>query len=139
MAGYNRVILMGNLTRDPQLRYTPSGTAVSDFGIAVNKRIKSQDGAKQEKTTFVDVTVWRRTAEVVCQYLSKGSPIFLEGYLELDSWKTEDGQNRSKLRVIADNVQFLPRAGAGGGGGGGGDQGVPQPPMDTADDDDIPF
>lgn len=114
MASYNRVILVGNLTRDPELRYIPSGTAVSEIGLAVNDRVKKGDQWVDE-TTFVDVTLWARTAEVASQYLSKGSSVLIEGRLKLDSWE-KDGQKRSKLRVIADKMQML---GGNGGGGGG--------------------
>ncbi len=114
MASYNRVILVGNLTRDIELKYTPGGTAVSDIGMAVNDRRKSASGEWVDETTFVDVTLWGRTAEVASEYLSKGSPILVEGRLKLDSWET-DGQKRSKLRVVCDRMQML-----GGGQGGGG-------------------
>lgn len=106
MASYNRVILVGNLTRDIELRYTASGTAVTDIGMAVNDRRKSQTGEWVDETTFVDVTLWGRTAEVASEYLSKGSPILVEGRLKLDTWET-DGQKRSKLRVVCDRMQML--------------------------------
>jgi single-strand DNA-binding protein len=114
MASYNRVILVGNLTRDPELRYTPSGTAVSDIGLAVNDRRKNANGEWVEETTFVDVTLWSRTAEVAGEYLSKGSPVLIDGRLKLDTWQTSDGQKRSKLKVVCLNMQML-----GGRGGGG--------------------
>lgn len=114
MASYNRVILVGNLTRDIELKYTPGGTAVTDIGMAVNDRRKSSTGEWVDETTFVDVTLWGRTAEVASEYLSKGSPILVEGRLKLDTWET-DGQKRSKLRVVCDRMQML-----GGGGGGRG-------------------
>ena len=118
MASFNRVILVGNLTRDPELRYIPSGTAVSEIGLAVNDRVKKGDQWVDE-TTFVDVTLWGRTAEVANEYLSKGSNVLIEGRLKLDSWE-KDGQKRSKLRVVADKMQMLgSREGAGGKGGGG--------------------
>jgi single-strand DNA-binding protein len=123
MASINRVFLMGNLTRDPELRYTPGGSAVTEIGLAVNRRYKAQSGEMQEETTFVDITVWGRQAENVNQYLSKGRPVFVEGRLQLDSWETQDGQKRSKLKVVADNVQFLGSRSDGGGGQGGGSQG----------------
>ena len=110
MASYNRVILVGNLTRDPELRYIPSGTAVSEIGLAVNDRVK-RDGQWIEETTFVDVTLWARTAEIANEYLSKGSNILIEGRLKLDSWES-DGQKRSKLRVVADRMQMLGDRGA---------------------------
>jgi single-strand DNA-binding protein len=115
MASFNRVILVGNLTRDPELRYIPSGSAVSEIGLAVNDRVKKGDQWVDE-TTFVDVTLWGRTAEVANEYLSKGSSILIEGRLKLDSWE-KDGQKRSKLRVIAEKMQML--GGREGGGGGG--------------------
>ncbi|TWU55719.1 single-stranded DNA-binding protein [Rubripirellula reticaptiva] len=106
MASYNRVMLMGNLTREIELRYTPGGTAVMDNAIAVNDRRKSASGEWVEETTFVDITFWGRTAEVASEYLGKGSPIFVEGRLKLDSWET-DGQKRSKLRVVCDRMQMI--------------------------------
>lgn len=115
MASYNRVILVGNLTRDIELRYTPGGTAVTDIGMAVNDRRKNQAGEWVDETTFVDVTLWGRTAEVASEYLSKGSPLLVEGRLKLDSWET-DGQKRSKLRVVGERMQML--SGKTGGGGG---------------------
>jgi single-strand DNA-binding protein len=116
MASFNRVILMGNLTRDIELRYTQSGLAVTDVTLAVNDRRKNQAGEWIEETTFVDVTLWGRTAEVAGEYLGKGSPIFIEGRLKLDTWET-DGQKRSKLRVVGERMQMV--GGKGGGGGGG--------------------
>jgi single-strand DNA-binding protein len=105
MASYNRVILVGNLTRDPELRYIPSGTAVSEIGLAVNDRIKRNDQWVEE-VTFVDITLWARTAEVANEYLSKGSSVLIEGRLKLDSWE-KDGQKRSKLRVVGEKMQML--------------------------------
>ena len=116
MASYNRVILVGNLTRDPELRYIPSGTAVSEIGLAVNDRVKKGDQWVDE-TTFVDITLWGRTAEVANEYLSKGSNVLIEGRLKLDSWE-KDGQKRSKLRVVADKMQMLGSRGEGGGARG---------------------
>ena len=106
MASFNRVILMGNLTRDIELKYTQSGLAVTDVGVAVSDRRKNQAGEWIEETTFVDVTLWGRTAEVASEYLSKGSPIFIEGRLKLDTWESE-GQKRSKLRVVGERMQML--------------------------------
>ncbi len=115
-ASFNRVILMGNLTRDPELRYTPSGTAVSEVGLAVNDRRKSQSGEWIDETTFVEVTLWGRTAEVASEYLNKGSQILIEGRLKLDTWQSNDGQKRSKLHVVAERMQMTgSRSGAGGG------------------------
>jgi single-strand DNA-binding protein len=118
MASYNRVVLVGNLTRDPELRYIPSGTAVSDIGLAVNDRIKRGDQWVDE-TTFVDITLWGRTAEIANEYLSKGSSVLIEGRLKLDRWE-KDGQKHSKLKVVGDKLQMLGAKGEGGGGGGGG-------------------
>ena len=114
MASFNRVVLVGNLTRDPELRYIPSGTAVSEIGLAVNDRVKKNDQWVDE-TTFVDVTLWGRTAEVANEYLSKGSSVLIEGRLKLDMWE-KDGQKRSKLRVVAEKMQMLGSRGEGGGG-----------------------
>jgi len=107
MASFNRVILLGNLTRDPELRYVPSGTAVVDLGLAVNDRRKNSSGEWVEETTFVEVTLWGRTAEVASEYLSKGSPVLIEGRLRLDTWETSEGQKRSKLRVVGERMQML--------------------------------
>ncbi len=131
MASYNRVILMGNLTRDPQLRYLPSNTAVCEFGLATNRRWRDKDGNQKEETCFVDVSAFGRQAETINQYVTKGRPILIEGHLRFDSWTGQDGQKRSKLSVVVDNFQFV---------GARGDQpagaGAPQersaPPAETA-------
>jgi single-strand DNA-binding protein len=149
MANLNKVLLIGNLTRDPEVRYTPKGTAVGDLGIAINDSYKAQDGTIKETVTFVDVEVWGRQAETCKQYLSKGRPVFIEGQLRLDQWEQE-GQKKSKLKVRADRVQFLGSPGgrsggsSGGGGSGGGETSRPAaavsedaPPLPN--DDDIPF
>lgn len=107
MSTLNRVFLMGNLTRSPEVRYTPAGTAVGDLGMAVNETYKNKSGETVESTVFVDVEVWARQAETCAEYLSKGSPIFVEGRLKLDQWENQRGEKRSKLRVRADRVQFL--------------------------------
>jgi len=120
MASYNRVILVGNLTRDPEIKYIPSGTPVCEVGLAVNDRRKNQNGEWIEETTFVDVTLWARTAEVASEYLSKGSPVLIEGRLKLDTWETNDGQKRSKLRVVCERMQMLGGRGAGAGPAGEG-------------------
>jgi single-strand DNA-binding protein len=117
MASFNRVILVGNLTRDPELRYIPSGTAVSEIGLAVNDRVKKNDQWVDE-TTFVDITLWGRTAEVANEYLSKGSSVLIEGRLKLDTWE-KDGQKRSKLRIVGEKMQMLGARGEGGARGGG--------------------
>jgi single-strand DNA-binding protein len=116
MASFNKVILVGNVTRDIELRYIPSGMAVVDIGLAVNDRRKTANGEWVEEATFVDVTLWGRTAEVASEYLSKGSPILVEGRLKLDRWET-DGQKRSKLRVVGEKMQMLGAASGSGGGG----------------------
>lgn len=117
MASFNRVILMGNITRDIELKYLQSGMAVTEIGMAVNDRRKSQTGEWIEETTFVDVTLWGRTAEIASEYLSKGSPVFIEGRLKLDSWET-DGQKRYKLRVVGERMQLIGPRGERSGGGG---------------------
>ena len=150
MASFNKVILMGNLTRDVELRQTPSQQAVANIGIAVNRSYKTREGESRDETTFVDCEAWGRTAEVMAQYLAKGRPVHIEGRLKLDQWQDQQGQNRSKLKVVVENFQFVggregggaPGAGGGGrdyqpssaptGGGGGGGHAAPA-------DDDIPF
>jgi len=109
MSAMNRVFLMGNLTRDPQLRKTPSGQAVSDLGLAVSERYRNKAGEVVESTCFTDIVVWGRQAELCGQYLIKGARILVEGRLQLDQWQTEAGEKRSRLRVRADRVQFLNR------------------------------
>jgi len=121
MASFNRVILMGNLTRDPEMRYIPSGLAVTDIGLAVNDRRRAPSGDWIDEVTFVDISLFGRQAEIACQYLTKGSPALVEGRLKLDTWET-DGQKRSKLKVIGDKVVLLGSRSSGGGdvdGGGG--------------------
>ena len=109
MADFNRVLLMGRLTRDPDLRYTGSGSAVTDFNLAINRSYTTQDGQARRETTFVDVTVWRRLAEICGETLKKGSPVFVEGRLHLDTWKGPSGEKRNKLRVIAETIKFMDR------------------------------
>jgi single-strand DNA-binding protein len=148
MASFNRVVLVGNLTRDPELRYIPSGMAVSDIGLAVNDRVKRNDQWVDEPV-FVDITLWGRTAEIANEYLSKGSPVLIEGRLKLDRWE-KDGQKHSKLRVVGERMQMLGgreggRGGRGGGGGGGAEQSHYDeseqytPAGGPAPNDDIPF
>jgi single-strand DNA-binding protein len=122
MASFNKVILMGNLTRDPQLKYLPSQTAVTEFGLACNRKFKTQAGEDKEEVTFVDCTAFGRTGEVINQYFTKGKPIFIEGRLKYDSWDDKQGGGkRSKITVVIENFQFVGgRDGGGGGGGGGG-------------------
>jgi single-strand DNA-binding protein len=118
MASFNKVLLLGNLTRDPEVRYTPKGSAVCDLGIAVNRVYTTDSGEKREEATFVDVTLWGRTAEIAGEYLKKGRPVFIEGRLQLDSWDDKQtGQKRSKLKVIGESMQLLSGGRPGGGGG----------------------
>lgn len=128
MASFNKVILVGNLTRDPQVRYTPSGSAVTDIGLAVSRTwFDKQSNSRKEDTTFVDVTLWGRTAEVAGEYLSKGRSVLIEGRLQLDQWDDkETGQKRSKLKVIGENMTMLGSGGGGGGKGGGQPSGAAQ-------------
>lgn len=107
MASLNYVILVGNLTRDPQVRNIPGGAVVADISMAVNEKYKNKTGEMQEIVTYVDVVAWGRQAEVCQQYLHKGSPVLIEGRLQLDQWESKEGEKRSKLRVRADRVQFL--------------------------------
>ena len=107
MPSLNKVFLMGNLTRDPELRYTPNGTAVCDFGLAINRTWQTADGKKREETCFVDCTMWGRRGEVVAEHFRKGKPIFIEGRLQFDQWESKDGQKRNKLKVVADNFEFI--------------------------------
>lgn len=153
MANLNRVLLIGNLTRDPEIRYTPKGTAVAEIGIAINRVFTGEDGEKREEVTFVDVTLWSRLAELAEQYLKKGRPVFIEGRLQLDSWDDKQtGQKRSRLRVIAENLQFLGSRGEGEPPATGGSPAPrrsapapaprPNPPRDPdldTEPDDIPF
>jgi len=165
MPNLNKVMLIGNLTRDPDVRYTPKGTAVADIGMAINRYYSADSGERREETTFVDVTLWGRQAEVAGQYLKKGRPVYIEGRLQLDSWDDKTtGQKRTKLKVVGEQMQLLgSREGGGGGsgdegysssggGGGGGyerqDTPPPRPQRQTPSDpdleadpeeDDIPF
>ncbi|MDR3406202.1 MAG: single-stranded DNA-binding protein [Chthoniobacter sp.] len=122
MASLNKVMIIGNLTRDPEIKYTPKGTAIADIGLAVNRNYTTESGEKREEVTFIDVTLWGRTAEIVGEYCKKGRPLFVEGRLQLDTWDDKQtGQKRSKLKVVGDNIQLLGgREGGGEGGGGGG-------------------
>lgn len=125
MASFNRVVLLGNLTRDPQVRQVPSGTSVADLGLATNEVFKNKDGEQITKTCFVDVVAWGRQAETCGQYLAKGAPILVEGRLQHDQWETDEGQKRSRLRVRADRVQFLNRRREDGGPAGASDDKLP--------------
>lgn len=164
MASFNKVILLGNVTRDPELRYIANGTAVTDVGLAVNDRRKTASGEWVEETTFVDVTLWGRTAEVAGEYVTKGSPLLIEGRLKLDTWE-KDGKKNSKLRVVGERMQLLgsrsggegsrpkARVAAGRGGpsvdefdqsagydsGSSGEDSHAPGPASAGSDDDIPF
>ncbi len=140
MANFNKVLLMGNLTRDPQLSYTPNQTPVVDFGLATNRKWTGQDGSQREDTCFVDCRMFGKRAEVINKYCKKGNPLFIEGRLTFDSWEAQDGTKRSKHRVTVMNFEFL------GGGGGGGSSGSGQSVNRTETEapqqrgeDDIPF
>ncbi|HEY8965307.1 MAG TPA: single-stranded DNA-binding protein [Candidatus Methylacidiphilales bacterium] len=165
MADLNKVLLIGNLTRDPEIRYTPKGTAVGDLAIAINSTYKTQDGQTKDEVCYVDIVAWGRQAETCKEFLQKGAPILVDGRLQLDQWETKEGEKKSRLRVRAERIQFLGRAkqGEGGGSYGGGERssgggyrrpegGAPQrqpadqPPHHPADDyhqeshdDDVPF
>lgn len=143
MPNLNRVTLMGNMTRDAELKYTPKGTAIADFGLAINRSWKDADGVKHEKTTFVDIAFWGRLAEIIGEYGGKGKPIYVEGRLELDTWEDkESGKKRSKLKIVGESLQLL-------GGKPQGSEGTsrrteaparqPAPPEGPIDDDGIPF
>ena len=161
MASFNKVILIGNLTRDPELKYTPKGTAVAKIGLAVNRSWKSETGETREEVTFIDVDAFGRQAEVIGQYLKKGRPLMVEGRLKLDQWDDKTtGQKRSRLGVVLESFQFLDsgRGGGEGGGGEGGGEYAPRPQprpsrpapaapaapasdpdMPPVEDDDVPF
>ncbi len=125
MSSYNRVTLLGNLTRQPELRKTKTGTAVTEFGLALNRAWTGEDGRRQEETTFVEITVWGRAAENAVQYLQKGRSVLVEGRLQMDAWQDkETGQERTRLKVVADLVQYLgPGHGSSASGGGGSREG----------------
>jgi len=154
MASVNKVILIGNVTRDPEIKYTPKGTALVELGLAMNRVYTPEGGERREETTFVDVTIWGRTAEIANEYAKKGKQIYIEGRLQLDTWEDKtSGQKRSKLRVVADNLTLLGGGGGGGGGRSGGGDYDDAPPSRPAprssapasrppaepEDDDIPF
>jgi len=159
MASLNKVMLIGNLTRDPELRVTPKGTAICTFGLAVNRQFKDDTGATKDETTFVDIEAWNKQGETIAKYLTKGKPIFIEGRLKLDSWDDKTtGQKRSKMKVVLESFQFLGGRDDGAGGGSrsaGSNEGVDQtierhtppsrgnsrptpPPQDNIDED-VPF
>ncbi len=122
MSGFNKVILMGNLTRDPELKYLPNNVAVCEFGVAMNRRFRDKDGNQRDEVCFVDVSAFARTGEMINQYMTKGKPILLEGRLKYDTWTGQDGQKRSKLSVVADNFTLVGSREGGEGlpGGSGG-------------------
>jgi single-strand DNA-binding protein len=134
MPNLNKVMLMGNLTRDVEVRTISSGTQVAQIGLAINRRWTSPDGERKEETTFVDCEAWGKTAEVMAKYLSKGRPVYIEGRLKLDQWQDkESGQNRSKMKIVVESFEFLESANrSGGGGGGGGDAGADDAPARPA-------
>ena len=156
MANFNKVYLIGNLTRDPELRVTPKGTAICQFGLAVNRQFKDESGAMRDDTTFVDIEAWGKQGETISKYCTKGRPLFVEGRLKLDQWEDKtSGQKRSKMKVVLENFQFLgtgQRDGAPGGGGGEFDQTAsperhappprssgPKPASTENLDEDVPF
>ena len=150
MASFNKVILLGNLTRDPEVRYTHKGSAVCDLGLAVNRSYTLDSGEKREEVTFVDVVLWARLAEIAGEYLKKGRPVFIEGRLQLDTWDDkQSGQKRSKLRVIGETMQLLGGRPPGAAGSSGASEGGESRPAKTTpppkagaaapDDDEIPF
>jgi single-strand DNA-binding protein len=163
MASLNKVMLIGNLTRDPELRVTPKGTAICQFGLAVNRQFKDESGATRDETTFVDIEAWGKQGETVAKFCTKGKPLFVEGRLKLDTWDDKTtGQKRSKMKIVLENFQFLGGRESGEGGGAsrsaaasGGDEGIDQtierhtppprvntkpapPPQDNIDED-VPF
>jgi single-strand DNA-binding protein len=148
MASFNKVILLGNLTRDPELRYTPQGSAVCEFALALNYvYTNKQTGQKVEEVSFIDIVAWGKTGEICAEYLKKGRQVMIEGRLKQDRWEAQDGKKMSKVRVTAENVQFVGSRPEGGGGGGGGAKGGGAAPAGGGPDDgpppgaeeDIPF
>lgn len=140
MANFNKIILVGNLTRDPQSHVLPSQTQIVEFGLAVNRKWKSKDGQQREDTCFIDCRCMGRTAETIQQYLHKGSPVLVEGRLEYDTWEGKDGQKRSKHRVFVERFQFIGENKGGGSparSGGGSDP--PPPDYDAGGSGDVPF
>jgi len=141
MASLNKVFLIGNLTRDPEVRYTPSGAAVGDLGLAVSRRYKGNDGESREETCFVNVTVWGRQAETCAEYLKKGRPVMIEGRLRYEDWE-KDGKKYNKIVVVAERVQFLGSRGEGGGGGSSHSGGSEEPEevggAPAGDDENLP-
>jgi len=133
MASFNKVMLIGNLTRDIELRQLPSGNqSVASFGVACNRKFKTQQGEEREEVTFVDCEAWGRTGEVMKEYLSKGKPVFLEGRLKLDQWEDKEGKKHSKLKVVVENFQFIDSKGGSGGNGGGGERSAGRATSDSS-------
>jgi len=150
MAYLNKVFLIGNLTREPELRVTPKGTAVCSFGLAINRQYKTESGETNEETTYVDAEAWGRQGELCSKYLSKGSPVMTEGRLKFDSWESKTGEKRSKLKLVVENVQFLSSRGGNDSSSGGSnterhapparsDSGNNNPAPKESIDDDVPF
>ena len=140
MANYNRVLLMGNLTRDPELSFTPSNMPMCKFGLAVNRQWTDKNSnERREETTFVDCVAWARQAETIKQYMSKGKPIFVEGRLSYSSWENQEGQKRSKLEVVVERFQFIGGGGGTGGGGRGQGSGGSADAESPPQVDDVPF
>jgi single-strand DNA-binding protein len=146
MAYLNKVFLIGNLTRDPELRVTPKGTSICQFGLAVNRQFKDESGATRDETTFVDIEAWGKQGELVSKYLTKGSPAMVEGRLKFDQWDDKtSGQKRSKIKVVLENIQFLSsRGGAGGSAAAPSDESdMPssgsKPSFKDQPDEDVPF
>ena len=129
MANFNKVYLIGNLTRDPELRVTPKGTAICQFGLAINRQFKDESGAMRDETTFVDIEAWGKQGETIAKYCTKGRPLFVEGRLKLDQWEDKtSGQKRSKLKIVLEGFQFLGSGQREGGGAGGGGESYDQSP-----------
>ena len=153
MANVNKVILIGNVTRDPEVKFTSKGSAVTDIGLAINRNYTLDSGEKREETTFVDVELWGRLAEIAGEYAKKGRPIYIEGRLRMDTWEDKaSGQKRSRMKVVGENLQLLGGRSEGGGRASGGDHEsheAPAPrrsappsrpaPSTSEPDDDIPF
>ncbi|MEM0967019.1 MAG: single-stranded DNA-binding protein [Verrucomicrobiota bacterium] len=151
MASFNRVILIGNLTRDPEVRFASGNNAICKFGLAVSRNYTTRDGEKREETTFVDIDAFGKVGEILGKYLSKGRPVMIEGRLQLDTWESKEGEKRSKLKVVCENFQFLGsgRGDEESGGSGSYERSSPPPresssrsgsgPAENFDDEDIPF
>jgi len=139
MANLNKVLLMGNLTRDPQMSYLPSQTAVVEFGMAINRVFRKQDGTDGKESCFVDCQMFGKRAEVINKYLKKGDPLFVEGRLKFDQWQAQDGSKRSRVRVFVENFEFLSRGGGGAGAREASDLPETPEPMSPPANDDIPF